>query len=135
MEVKSFSTECSSGHPQEKERKGRERVSKEGVGGRNRRRKRIKGARDCKKRTKENTQMKERKKIKKKMRKEGSFADGSEKKGKSVRKRIAFVLGPLGREIKPLSALQNLEEAMYCFLESPEAKQFQECLAKTFRGG
>lgn len=67
------------------------------------------------------------------MRKEGSFSDGSEKKGKSVR--IVFVSGPLGRETEPLSAQQNLEEAMYCFLESPEAKQFQECLAKTFWEG
>lgn len=63
------------------------------------------------------------------MRKEGK---GARKRAKEECENFFFVSGPLRREIEPSSAVQNLEEVMYCFLESPEAKQFQECLAKTF---
>lgn len=62
------------------------------------------------------------------------------KRGKRARKRTKEECekkkeGPTRKEIEPSPALQNLLETMYCVLESPEAKQFQECLAKPFWEG
>ena len=132
MEVESFTTDCSSGHPQEKERKGRKRREgkQRGREEKEQKERRNKGSEGLQEKNERKHINEGEKENKEKMRQERSFADGNEKKVKSVR--IVFVSGPLGREIEPLSAQQNLEEAMYCFFESPEAKQFQECLAKTF---
>lgn len=135
MGVESFSTECSSGHHQEKGREEREeRVSKR-EGEKERKERRKKGGRERKKRMKEKKQ-KARREKKLKLRKEEASLKGGKGARKRRRKSVrnVFVSGPLEREIEPLSALQNLEEAVY-FLESPEAKQFQECLAKPFGEG